>query len=176
MIEIKSLGTGVDSLNVSPNFFNSCSLTSLSARALELRTFSCTARSFEAKFLKLARTSFSTVAAALGAAVAFVLPWAVCGEMALLVVADGRRGVAAVLLVVDSVAAAAGVVSFALLSTLMSCFASTTFTSGVGVVDALACAAGTLFSSDLGICCFGAGAFSCDEMIAGSTGAPFTVV
>lgn len=88
MMPIRSLGTGVASLKVSANFLSSVSLTSLSALALTLRTFSALLLSRVAKFLNELRTSRSTVDVALGA------PSLTLGEAVRPEAAAGRRGVA----------------------------------------------------------------------------------
>lgn len=98
MIEIRSLGTGVESLKLSANFFSSINLTSLSALALLLRTFSALSRCWVAKVLNSFSTSRSTVEVALGAA----MPSLPAGDIVRFAAADGRRGVVVFSLVLAS--------------------------------------------------------------------------
>ncbi len=184
MIEIKSFGTGVDSLKLSANFFSSISLISLSALALLLRAFSAFFRCWVAKSLNEFSTSRSTVEVALGAAA----PSLACGEMVRVLTAAGRRGVAAFLL-------SFGFVSVALASDPLfsgafasvgfpSAFFSTGFPSGPGVgVGVAAGVAGPLEAGGTGLLDssdFDPGLLPVldlmtEVMMAGSTGAPLTV-
>ena len=70
MIETRSEGTGVFNLKLLAKFFKSFSLISLSFRSLVTRIFSTSALWRVAKFLKAVETSRSTVAVALGTALA----------------------------------------------------------------------------------------------------------
>jgi len=65
-MDTKSPGTGVDSLKLLENFFNSANLVSLSCSRLVLRTFRAVSRCWLANDLNDCRTSRSTVDVALG--------------------------------------------------------------------------------------------------------------
>lgn len=173
MIPIKSLGTGVPSLKLSANFFSSINLTSLSAFALVLRAFSATCRSLLAKFLKELRTVCSIV---VDVGLVFSLA---AGEVVRAAAAAGRKVEAGFSAGFDSdwpFSVSFGLLSSLIASVLTSLLASAAFDSlfwVAGVLDELGGA--TFDSSGLGVGCLLGPLLSCDEMIAGSTGAPFTV-
>lgn len=165
IIEIRSTGTGVGSLKLSANFFSSINLTSLSAFALVLRTFSAFRRCWLANDLNSLRTSRSTVEVALGA-----MPWPsfAWGDIVRLVAADGRNEAEFWFVVLLSTGLCCGE---ALLSGLGSvglaagdAAGASTLGSGWGLLSSCLGTAGWFFC-----------VFSCDDMIAGSTGTPFTV-
>lgn len=172
MMPIKSLGTGVPSLKLSANFLSSMSLTSLSAFALVLRAFSATCRSLLAKFLKEVRTVCSIV---VDVGLVFSLS---AGEVVRPAAAAGRK--------VEAGFSAGFVsgwpfsVSFDLTSSLLgsvfaSLFASVALGSLFWVVEVLdELGRATFDSSGLGVGCLLGPLLNWDEMIAGSTGAPFT--
>jgi hypothetical protein len=74
MMDTKSPGTGVESLKLLANFFNSVNLTTLSCSRLLLRTFRAVSRCWLANDLNEFKTSRSTVDVALG------VPSLTCGD------------------------------------------------------------------------------------------------
>lgn len=172
MIETRSVGTGVESLKLLANFFNSVSLTSLSALALLLRAFWAFSRCWLANDLKELRTSLSTVDVALG------VPSLTCGERLRLVDDEFGVGSSALVLSAGLLSADTAVVKGASVLLITLAFAD----AGSGVPDfgrapfLLEFPTERPFASSLFcIACFLAGALIWDEMIAGSIGAPLTV-
>jgi hypothetical protein len=170
---IKSLGTGVPSLKLSANFLSSISLTSLSAFAFVLRAFSATCRSLLAKFLNEVRTVCSIV---VDVGLVFSLS---AGEVVRPAAAAGREVVAG--FSADFVSGWPFSVSFGLVSSLLASVFPSLFASAA--LGSLFCAVGALVefgratfdSSGLGVGCLLGPPLNWDEMIAGSTGAPFTL-
>jgi len=147
MIETRSEGTGVWSLKVSANFFKSLSLISLSFLSLLLRIDSTFLLCWVANVLKALATSRSTVAVAFGAP--SVLTW---GEAVLL----------AEEVVVDAEGFGSGVAEK--LDSVVVGGVATSNLDGFALAAPLALSAAAL-----------SGRASCDDMMAGSTGAPLTV-
>jgi hypothetical protein len=170
MMETRSEGTGVLSLKLSANFFKSFNLTSLSFFILAERIWSTFLLSRAAKPLKALATACSTVAV-VEVVVAFA--FAVVVEV-----------VAVAVDVVVDVAAALGVscgfgcgegawlLEAAIFDSGVATKLDSVVVGGVAVsaLGAFAAGAGLLFSAT-GL----SGRASCEDMIAGSTGAPLTV-
>lgn len=149
MMPIRSLGTGVPNLKLSANFFNSISLTSLSAFALVLRAFSATCRSLEAKFLKDSRT-FCSIVVDVGLVFSFV-----AGETVRPAAPAGRRAEAGFSAGLESdelfPAPSAGLTSSLPASGFDSAVAFASVFPGAGLLEE---AVGTPFaSSGLGVVC-----------------------
>lgn len=159
------------SLKLLANFFSSVNLTSLSALALLLLAFSAFCRCWLAKLLKEFKTSRSTVEVALS-----VLSF---GSTELLRESNAEAELMVAILstdfdawVLESEGGVEGFPSARLPSAVLSCEdfrLSVLATTPFRMESVEPCGLGSNEA-----CCFFAGAFSCDEMIAGSTGAPLT--
>jgi hypothetical protein len=172
MMETRSEGTGVLSLKLSANFFRSFNLTSLSFFILAERIWSTFLLSRAAKPLKALATACSTVAVVeVAVAFAFVV---VVEVVAVAVVVDVVVDVAAALGVSCGFGCGegAGLLEAATFDSGVATKLDSVVVGGVAVsaLGTFAAGAGLLFSAT-GL----SGRASCEDIIAGSTGAPLTV-